>query len=63
MWACAVPLNPALLRSPLTFSSHGLLFREKITWQKHWVYLMFEGSLNVKNMQKQANLLHSVKTK
>jgi hypothetical protein len=30
-------LFPPLLRSPLTSSSHGLLFLEKMMWQKVWV--------------------------
>jgi hypothetical protein len=31
-------------------------------WQKVWVPLMSRRSLKVKNMQKQGNLIHSVKT-
>jgi hypothetical protein len=57
-----VPLSSSLLRLPLT-SSHDLLFLEKMMWQKHWVRLMSGKFLKVKNMQKQENLLCSVKTK
>jgi hypothetical protein len=50
------------LCSPLISSSHGLLFPEKkITWKKVWVRLMSGRSLKLKNMQKQGNLLRSVK--
>jgi hypothetical protein len=51
-----------LWRSPLT-SSYDLLFPEKIMWQREWFLLTPERSLKVKNMQKQAHLLHGVKTK
>jgi hypothetical protein len=36
---------------------------QKIMWQKDWVRLKSRRSLKVKNMQKQGNLLRSVKTK
>jgi hypothetical protein len=36
---------------------------QKIMWQKDWVRLKSRRSLKVKNMQKQGNLLQSVKTK
>jgi hypothetical protein len=47
----------------LTYSSHDPLILEKMMWQKEWVRLTSGRSLKVKNMQKQANMLHSVKTK
>jgi hypothetical protein len=37
-----------LLRSPLTSSSHGLLFLEKMMWQKVWVVWRSEGPRNSK---------------
>jgi hypothetical protein len=54
-------LFSSLLRSLLTSSSHNLLFPKKVTWQKVWVHLTSERSLKLKNMQKQENLLRSVK--
>jgi hypothetical protein len=48
---------------PLTSSCLVLLYPEKVTWQKNWVLLTFGRFLEVKNMQKQENMLHSVKTK
>jgi hypothetical protein len=47
---------------PLISSYGGLLFPEKMTWQKDWIYLTSNRSLKVKNMQKQANLPGSVTT-
>jgi hypothetical protein len=49
--------------SPLTSSSHGPLFPEKMMWQNDWARLTSGRSLKMKNMQKQENLLRSAKTK
>jgi hypothetical protein len=38
--------------SPLTSSSHGLEFPEKMMWQTDWVYLTSQRFLKLKNMQK-----------
>jgi hypothetical protein len=55
-------LFSSLLCSTLTSSSRDLLFPEKMTWQRFWVHLTSDRSLKLKNMQKQENLLRSVKT-
>jgi hypothetical protein len=56
------PLS-CLVAFPVDFFFSGLLFPEKITWQKVWVRLTSGRSMEVKNMQKEGNLLRSVKTK
>jgi hypothetical protein len=53
------PLFPALLRYLLT-SSHGLLFPEKITWQKDWVRLTYGRSLKVKKTYKNKEIYFTV---
>jgi hypothetical protein len=67
MWPASWPawwdLSLALLRPLLTSSSHDPLIPEKMMLQNDWVHLTSRRSLNVKNMQKQENLLRSSKTK
>jgi hypothetical protein len=58
-----VPLFWFSWRSPLTSYSHDPVFPKKMMWQEEWVCLMSERPLKVKNMQKQENLLSSIKTK
>jgi hypothetical protein len=62
-WPAWWDVSLALLRPLLTSSSHDPLIPEKMMLQKDWVHLTSRRSLNVKNMQKQENLLRNVKTK
>jgi hypothetical protein len=48
-----------IMEKPFNFSS----ISQKMMWQKVWVHLTSKRSLEVKNMQKQENMLDSVKTK
>jgi hypothetical protein len=60
---CVIGPIFCLVVSPIDFFLSSSSISQKVTWQKVWVRLTFGRSLEVKNMQKQENLLRGVKTK